>query len=69
MTPFSDANESGVHDYVLERIISNDNYRWVIFCRKCGHVSFYGNATNEQINVMQADLPRLCSPKPKEPSE
>jgi len=50
-----------VHNYVLERVCPSEPYRWVIFCSKCGHVAFYGNAPSGFNEKAQSELPRPCA--------
>ena len=64
------------HNYIYQKVDHTDNtdydrYFWLIYCTQCGHVAWYGNATNEFLKEMQANLPRDCAklPNPYEKSE
>lgn len=50
------------HDFVFQAIVPDSPYHWVIFCRRCGYVSAYGNESQdkEMAKRRRDGLPESC---------
>ena len=55
------------HDFVLDRpdnLGEFNRFYWVIYCRRCGYVSAFGNDIAERSIMRQENLPPECLPSP-----